>query len=277
MIKRVNSTGRRRISREHVVIEVHDGRPRRFDAVIDLAEFDAPPDAAVVLEATCAGSNTIRRFEWGTVSRLSPPVDRELRELTGENVFFSLKVIDRTEQFGRILGLAENIRPIKAGPRTATGRRGILPVEQADLGDELWRLDFRPEDVFLLVNKRISGLADRVRCDPGLYPLIYPAIVRQVLASAFEEVADEEEDTERWPALWLQFGRRLHPEQANPRMLETDEDQEQWIEDVVAEFCREHRLKDRFLQSTGGTAKLEEFLCSFVGSTEMACQRSATI
>jgi hypothetical protein len=198
MIKRVNSTGRRRISREHIGIEVHEGRPRSFDANIDLADFEAPSDAVVVLEATCAGSNTIRRFEWGTVNHLSAPSDRRLRDLNGENVFFSLKVIDRTERFGRILGLAENIRPIKGGPRTATGRRGILPVEQVDLGDELWKLSIRTEGVFLLVNKRVPGLADRVRFDPGLFPLIYPAIVRSVLREAFDELLpDEDDDSDR--------------------------------------------------------------------------------
>lgn len=259
MIKRVNSTGRRRISREHIGIEVHDGQPRTFDATIDLADFDAPPDAVVVLEATCAGSNTIRRFEWGTVAQLSAPADRRLRDLSGENVFFSLKVIDRTERFGRILGLAENIRPVKAGPRTATGRRGILPVEQVDLGDELWRLDVRTEGVFLLVNKRVPGLADRFRFDPSLFPLIYPAVVRDVLTKAFDELLPEEEDdSDRWPILWLQFGHRIHPEQSDPRQVEGDEDQEQWIEEVVAEFCREHGLKDKFLQSTGATEQLED-------------------
>ena len=57
MIKRVNSTGRRRIARDHVTIEVFDDNPRSFNALIDLAGFDAPHDAAVVLEAMCAGSS----------------------------------------------------------------------------------------------------------------------------------------------------------------------------------------------------------------------------
>ena len=78
MIKRVNSTGRRRIPRERVSIEVFDGDPRTFDAVIDLADFEAPADAQVVLEAACAGSNTIPRFNWGTVGKLVPDTNRQL-------------------------------------------------------------------------------------------------------------------------------------------------------------------------------------------------------
>lgn len=251
MIKRVNSTGRRRISRNHVVIEVFDGTPRSFDAEIDLRDFDAPRDAVVVLEATCAGSNTISRYEWGSVTKLTPPQCRELRELHGENVFFSLKVIDRSERFGRILGLAENIRPLKGGPKTVVGRRGILPVEQVDLGDELWRLDFRTEDVFLLVNQRVPELADRIRFDAAVYSLIYPSIIREILIRALDEVLDDDEEGDRWPVLWRQFAQRLHPARTAPPVAD-DEDCEDWISDVVAAFCREHTLRDHYLRSSGG-------------------------
>ncbi|NMC21376.1 MAG: hypothetical protein GYA33_13270 [Thermogutta sp.] len=252
MIKRVNSTGRRRIGSDRVTIVVHEEQdPRTFDATIDLKDFEAPQDAAVVLEATCAGSNTIRRYSWGTVGQLLPPEDRTLRDLHGKNVFFSLKVIDRSERFGRILGLAENIRPSKAGPKTATGRRGILPVEEADLGDELWKLEFRSEDVFLLVNRRIQGLSGRVSWDASIYSLIYPAIIREILQRALDEQTDDEEDSDRWPVLWLKFARRLHPEGLEPPESEDVSEREEWISEVVSAFCREHSLREKFIQAAG--------------------------
>ncbi|MCH8148408.1 MAG: hypothetical protein IH987_10505 [Planctomycetes bacterium] len=252
MIKRINSTGRRRIARDHVVIEVFDDSPRSFNASIDLAGFDAPAEAAVVLEATCAGSNTISRFEFGTVGEPAPQKRRILQDLHGENVFFSLKVIDRSERLGRLLGLAEHIRPLKGGAKTATGRKGILPVEKADLGDELWRLEFRVEDVFLLVNERIPDLADRVRFDAALYSLIYPSIIREVLYRAFDEQRDSDEDDERWPTLWLRFAHRLHPEQESPPEDEDDEVRQEWIGEVVSAFCRDHSLREKFSQAAGG-------------------------
>ncbi len=259
MIKRVNSTGRRRIGSDHVTIEVHEGQDARtFDAEIKLKGFEDSPEAAVVLEATCAGSNTIRRYAWGTVGQLMPPEDRALRDLHGENVFFSLKVIDRSERFGRILGLAENIRPLKAGPKTATGRRGILPVEKADLGDELWKLDFRSEDVFLLVNQNIPGLSERVRFDATIYTLIYPAIIRQVLQRALDEQTDDDEDSERWSVLWLKFGRRLHPEGLQPPVSEDDDERDEWISEIITAFCREHSLREKFTQASGSGEAWEE-------------------
>ncbi len=259
MIKRVNSTGRRRIGSDQVTIAVHEGQDTRtFDAEIQLKGFEDFPEAAVVLEATCAGSNTIRRYQWGTVGQLLSPEDRALRDLHGENVFFSLKVIDRSERFGRILGLAENIRPLKAGPKTATGRRGILPVEKADLGDELWKLDFRSEDVFLMVNQRIPGLSERVRFDASIYTLIYPAIIREVLQRALDEQTDEEEDSERWPVLWLKFGRRIHPEGLQPPESDDEDEREDWIADIISAFCREHSLREKFIQAVGSSEIWEE-------------------
>src|SRR5262249_5795404 len=91
--------GCRRTPRGRVDIEVYDGQPRRFDATINLAEFQFLPHAAVVLEATCAGSSVIKRFEFGEVESIRAPQDRSLREIEGQNVFFALKVIDRTERF----------------------------------------------------------------------------------------------------------------------------------------------------------------------------------
>ena len=253
MIKRVNSTGRRRISRELIQIEVFDGDPRTFDAVVDLSDFDAPADAQVVLEAACAGSNTIPRFSWGTVGNLVPEENRTLNGLVGENVFFTLKVIDRTEQFGRILGVAENIRPIKGGKKTATGRRGILPVESTDLGDELFRVDFRNEDVYLMVNEKVADLKDRVRYDPFVYALVYPPVIRQILARALDAQLDDEESTDSWAALWLKFGRNLHSEHSAPPAADEDEEQDEWIDDVVDQFCKSHGLLERFAQKAAET------------------------
>lgn len=245
MIKRVNSTGRKRVPRERIMIEVFDGEPRTFDASIDLTDLDAPQDAQVVLEATCAGSNTIPRFDWGTVGNLQPAANRQLAGLSGRNVFFSLKIIDRSEQVGRILGVAEVIRPIKGGEKTATGRKGILPVESTDLGHEPWRLDFRTEDVYLLVNEKIPDLKDRVRCDPQVYALIYPPVIRQILARAIAEPIDDD-SSEHWAALWLQFGQTLHSEKAKTPTEGTDEEREEWISEAVDAFCRNHQLIEKF-------------------------------
>lgn len=252
MIKRVNSTGRRRIPRDRITLEVHDGTPRTFSATIDLTGFDAPPNAEVMLEATCAGSSEVVSIRCGTVARPVPPVRCELSQLRGEHVFFTLKVIDRSERFGRILGRADGLRPVGGGSPEPAGRRGILPVDTADLGDELWRLEFKTEEVFLLVNAKVPGLAERLRFDPAVFALIYPAILREVLGRALDEQADTDGEEERWSARWLRFARGVHDA---PPPADDEEERREWIAEVVAGFCRDQQLREKFAGRAGGEGR----------------------
>jgi hypothetical protein len=250
MIKRVNFTGRRRIPRKRVDVEVIDGQPRTLNAAIDLAGLSLPDHAVVFLEAMCAGSTVVERFDCGEVGRKPAVRRRPLQRIDGENVFFTLKVVDRSVRFGRILGIAENIRPQRAGKQTASGRRGILPIEPKELGEELWRLEFGEQDVFLLVNKDIPELPQRASGDPLFYAAVYPEVIRRVLTQAFAEGADIEEDDDRWPVMWLRFGKNLHPDQQTPpTRLDADEDREEWIEKVVEAFCQSHGLKAKYLSA----------------------------
>jgi hypothetical protein len=250
MIKRLNFTGRRRIPRNRVTIQLHTGQPRTFDAAIDLEELGFPPHAAVYLEATSAGSTIVRRFDFGEVEHIRPPYDRTLDDLEGENVFFTLKVVDRTERFGRILGIAEHIRPPTAGDDPAQARRGILPIQPVDLGQQLWSVQLREFGPCLLINKDVPGLVDRAHSDPAFYAVVYPAVLRHCLLAAIAENADPEEEEDRWPVLWLRFGKDLHPErQAPPRSDDPVEDRDAWVDEVVEAFCERHQLKDRYLRA----------------------------
>jgi hypothetical protein len=250
MIKHVNFTGRRRVPRDRVQVEVHDGQPRSFDAQIDLTETRLPAGAAVYLEAMCAGSTDVERFAFGTVDRIVPPADRTLKKLEGEHVFFALKVVDQTERLGRILGIAENIRPYKAGKQTSTGRKGILPIDEEPLGQCVWRLSFGEHDVCLIVNSAIPELKKRARWDPLFYAAVYPAVIRQILDRALQMNAEIDEADDRWPSTWLRFGRDLHPERSEPPPANSPEDdRDEWVEEIIAAFCDSHKLKDEFARA----------------------------
>lgn len=259
MIKRVNFTGRKRISRKYVNIEVFESTPLTFDARIALADLNLPAYASVFLEATCAGSNAVQRFDFGNVEAIKPHSSLKLTEVEGDNVYFTLKVIDTTNRFGRILGIAENIRPERAGDQTVTGRRGILPIEECDLKQELWKLEFRQPDVILLVNEKVPGLVDRMCSDPTLYSAVYPIVVRTVLARAIKEGGDVEDDDESWQKMWLAFGRELHPERIAPP--ESDDDPvivDEWVDEIVGTFCENHRLKDKFALMLSGEEEIDQ-------------------
>jgi len=249
MIQRVNSLGRKRISQSCVVIEVHDGDPRTFDAEINITEAGFPDVASVVLEGTSAGSSIVQRFDCGTVGSLIQPRGEMLDQLTGQNVFFSLKVIDRSERIGRLLGVADNIRPEKTGEQTVSGRKGILPVERRPLGQQLWKLDFQEHDVYLFVNSEVPGLSESVRSDPVFYALIYPEVVRQILTRAIANGGDPEANDDTWSTLWLSFARKIHPTHANPPEASEMEEIDEWVELVVMSFCDLHGLRNQYLAS----------------------------
>jgi hypothetical protein len=248
MIKHVNFTGRRRINQSAAEIEVFDGSPRTFHAEFDFTTAKMPADAKVFLEAMCAGSSVIKRFDFGTVADRKTPKDLTLDEIEGENVFFALKVVDEADSIGKILGLAENIRPLRAGKLTVTGRQGILPIDVAPLGQEVWKLDFHEHEVFLLVNEAVPGLKDRAKWDPLFFATVYPAVVRVILGEALDRGAAVDDDDENWPTLWLRFGPHLHPEHEKPpaKLDSSDEESKEWIDKVVAEFAKSHGLKDQY-------------------------------
>ena len=89
-----------------------------------------------------------------------------------------------------------------------------------------------------------------MRSDPVIYTLIYPEIIRQVLSRAIQENIDLDEAGDRWPYLWLSFGKNLHPSHEIPPSPDDDESQEAWIEEVVSRFCELHCLRDKYSIAT---------------------------
>ena len=253
IIRRVNSTGRQRITKDNVFIEIEDGDPRTFHATLKLENYHFPANASVVLDVFSAGSVSSKRFNCGTVGQLNL-LGGSLEGIDAENVFFTLKVIDQTERFGRILGLAEGIRPRNAGQQKTPGRQGLLPVETVELDGLLWKLNFNGNcgGVVLLVNKEIPDFA--ARFNTAQYAaLLYPAFLRTILERALFE--NNEEDSESWSQQWLQFGQCLHPEQEKPPESDSSGNIDQdtadaWIDPIVLSFCKRFDLYKNFIIAT---------------------------
>lgn len=259
MIKRLNFTARRRIARKHISVEIYDGSPPRFDATIDLTGTPMPADARVFLEALSTGSSIVRRFDFGRVSAITPPTQRVLTDIDLDHTFFALKVVeDDSPRVGRILGIAEQIRPRRAGKPAEPASRGILPIVECDgLGEQLWDVDLEGNDACLRVNKKVAGLKDRARHDPLFYAVVYPAVIRQILTRAIDEGAELDEASSRWQVLWLRFGKELHPFKESPPTREDGpEMQREWVDATLDAFCLRHTLatafRDRSSRDEGG-------------------------
>jgi hypothetical protein len=235
--RRVNSTDRTRITRDRVAIMLDPPAGLSSfpcaSAVIDLKEFDFPPEADVVLEAYYRSSSM--RFACGTVGSPNVPSRMELSDVDlGGAIQFRLLVIDRHS--GQILGSAEGLRPAKSGD--SLDRQPLLPLRETNLGHELWRIivDARNGPV-LCVNNTVPGLAAQIRSIPLLQGLVLPHAFRMILREL--SAAGEEEGDDLWGDAWRKFLKEIgvppEPEDDDPDSVED------WVQSAVATFCE---LKD---------------------------------
>jgi hypothetical protein len=260
MIRRLNYTGRKRISRSRVTVRLlpAPGGGWRFDAEFDLADYDFAPDSSVFIEAYNATSYT--RFAFGTVRARSEPVDRTLREITPSPLpKFRLKVVEARR--GLLLGVADKLVPLQPED-TLAHKQSLLPVEFRDLGEQIWRLDVSDWPV-LELNRRIADLGEIARSGDSFLALVYPEVVRRILHEAIvvEGQTDPDFDGSDWTSLWLRFVCGLPGVEPPPeRTLGMSDEEaraqaEGWIERTVQAFCLARDARVRFERAIGQGAK----------------------
>jgi hypothetical protein len=223
--------------------------PPSFDVVWDAAELKLPDTGRVRLEAFSSGSPEVLRFDWGTVAEPTPPKERGLTSLPGGNIAFNFKVVDFDGHRGRLLGIAQNIRPIRKADDDS-GRQSLLPVDPSgELGEEVWRLKFMHNNAWLQVNNKIPNIMDIARTNETFFALVYPAVLRQIFFQVLiiDQRDDADEDDE-WHCKWLRWGRHWHPDKSNPpeNVPNDHADQLAWIEAVVGNFAEQHQAAHRY-------------------------------
>lgn len=242
-IRRINSTGRKKILREDAKVFVRpdsDG-VLMFDAIFNLADYKLPPEAKIFIEAY--RPTNFLRFEYGTVATPRPPkglVARLTEFATRDGLLFRVKITSTGDNDGLLLAEGESI-PISDDEDQMEKRIPLLPPQQADLGQELWRVEFNgTKGPLLEINNRLDWKA--VAASPLFRSLVYPAAMRQILTQVIliEEVCDTE-DLGSWHSRWLAFARSLGV--GEPPMDDEDDDVKmKWIDDAVDIFSRKHQF-----------------------------------
>ena len=205
-----------------------------FDLKLDLVGYRFPRDARVRVEAW--RGNAFQRWDWGRVGAPSEPPERH-RVLTEvpETSQFRVSVITADDS-GRLLGLADKLRP-------RLPVESLLPLVPADLGGEVWRLDYGQGDdiVVLKVNRNVPDFDRTVRMDPAFRGLVMPQVLRSVLERALLVEREEPGDPEgRWSS-WFDLAGSILPDREAPSVSHDAHDDEiaradRWVEDVVAAF-----------------------------------------
>lgn len=263
MIRRFNYTNRHRIPHEciHIVVQEERDAPSSFTASLDLpAEFRLPGDAAVWLEAYSGPAQM--RFSFGRAGQIRPPTDTRLsRFRPGEKVLFRVKVVDEKDATHRILAWADKLRPLLPEEAQA-GRRSILPVESAELGEQIWALRWNDDVPVLQLNAAFRDPRDITaiaRTDADFVALVYPAVIRQILytLTLTDEIPPSGED-EKHP--WLEFAEVGLGGGPQPVLREGDEisreEVKDWIERAVNGFCRQNAALRRYAEAKGAAANV---------------------
>ena len=247
-VRRLNYTKRRRITHADVDIMLRTDASDTpvFDAELNLAGYSFPADARVVIEAY--RQTTLLRFDYGTATLLQAPADRSLADFeTPDEVLFRVKVSATSTNAGMLLGEADKIRPRE--PDEQPDRRiPLLPSVPDDLGEEIWRIDFEG-GTFLRVSRHLPDWKQTVQSQ-AFRAMVYPAAMRQILERILHiEKVTTTDDSADWRSRWLLFAASLPGSRA---LTTTPDEYDDWIEEAVAAFARQMRLRTRFIEELGG-------------------------
>jgi hypothetical protein len=244
MLRKLNFTERAKIPRTNIRVTLRrdeDGT-LLFDPQLSFDGVGVVPSARVFIEAYYRTS--FMRFDCGSVADFTPPDDRRLTDIDGTSIVrFRVKIVDNSGNDHRIVAVADDVVVSEERPETA-GRLPLLPVNFSDsLGQQAWRLAFESNGPVLELNNRIDNIKDVARNDAVFFALVYPAAVRQILTQILlVDTQDAHEEGDDWWNLWLRWAARFS---SAPLPKDTDE-APFWIDDVVAAFCTEQTLIDRW-------------------------------
>ncbi len=250
-----NYTGREKLYREHITItsvDRHDSEYPACRATIDLTTYDFPETAKVYLEAYFKSS--MMRFDYGTVNQVLSFADKihYLDELQSNTPTFRVKVVDESEDIGRLIAVADGIQS-SAEETKKVEKLPLLYVSYEDLEDRIWSLDLT--EVFamptLLINSSLDlnqPVNEVVRTHPLFVSLVFPNVVEQILSHIILNIEDvDETDVDNWRTKWITYGKTLTRMYIDRDISDlTDDEREAWVNHVVHEFCILNDVKMNF-------------------------------
>lgn len=245
-VSRLNYTGRKRIPHDRVNVGiVGEGRTSVVVAQFILEGLGFPETARVVLEAQAGW--TVQRFEFGTVGFVKDPADRRLSEFDSlVGLMFRLKVIGTGDHEGRLLGVADRLRP--NGDLDQAARKAFVVVRPQDIGDRVWKIEFDESQPILLVNTRLADHQDFLK-RREVAALVLPEALQRILEHA-ARLGNAEDDGDSWQSTAISLGERLAGRTAPP--ADDEEEIDRWVDEAVGAFARRHQFIASFTMDLAG-------------------------
>ena len=241
---RSNPTNLREIDRSRInisVSEIDDQRSFTLDK-LDLKGLGMSEDLKLVCIAEAG--RTRLRFELGTAS--SWPRVRQPLDGLDRSASLRFRIILHEEGNPRLAASAENLRPMNDSQSES-----LLPMEPADLGERLWRLEIREDGPVLQFNSSVFPSAAGIENYLPFGALVLPEALRQVLEEIAKDPAKLDDENDAWNA----WGKWLDAIGADRPAAEDDEDvRKTWCNEISGIFCDRHRFASHLRASlpTGG-------------------------
>ncbi|MDA7880237.1 hypothetical protein N9B31_09985 [Mariniblastus sp.] len=237
MQRTFNYTGRKRVEQKHA--QFHFEEPRLnvpvFNVQWNLDPADYNPAAKLYVEAR--HKETRKRFDFGTVGKIAPPVDRRLDgiDLSGPTLFDVL-IVDESGQHGLLVASG---REFRADGDDDKNRTSMLSVRKEAIGQLTWKVNFESGDLpELCISNQIANGIEKMRTDPHFQALVFPAALREILMFYLWDNTDEDDPGfQRWMA-FASIYTDTKPDAGDPV------DAIAWIDDVVTGFSESFKLTD---------------------------------
>ena len=242
MKRHINYTGRKRIDHSRTKLELVEqpGKPMKFAGTVDLSGLSLPDSASVIIEAYHKEST--QRFEFGKVNSFRLPEDTTLSEVDAAGSYlFRVKVVNREGSESKLIASAEKIQPKEPGDNDDSKDFLLSVATREDTGGIPWKVELEDDTKPVLVlNSRIPGAKEKMRTSATFRALILPAAIREVLTFILRSEAHKDPNEDSWQAKWLQFAAKVtNGEKDVPA---EDDNQAEWINDVVSGFSTKHDL-----------------------------------
>lgn len=240
MKKTINYTSRYKINHQDIILNVSNNGDDYLHFTIDikLQNYNFPKDSIIKVEPYYKMHTMV--FNLGSVGDFVKSGPYRLDFLpTTDIVWFRVKVVDKSNEKGKLLGLAKGVRPINK-EKNNDNRVPILPVNYStDLGQRIWNLSLENDSPILELNYYYPEIKNKKFHNNYLFPLVYPAVIKELLLQMNYRYEFNREN--EWIDNWFKFIKK------NLRINnETDPDNPDsnlpWIDDVVETFCSKNNI-----------------------------------
>lgn len=242
MTSRINFTGRKRITRDRVDVQVERAQGSLLATIshLGLDGLGLPDHAQLFVEVY--HQTFFHRFQCGTVSAPDLPKESGIADFAAPELLHSrvrVVAVDGS-QAGQLLALADRLPVSVIGGEGKS--RGLLPVGPGSLGSQFWKMDITGDYPQILINESIADWKS-VAQDPWFKSLVFPEALRRAALWAATELQNgaTEEDSDALRDWCKYFRTRLDTDIAEA--VENDEVNDDWADKLTEEFCSRMQLE----------------------------------